>query len=167
MKIKLPTKQFIFPTLLLLLPALAAAESISGRVVAVADGDTLTILSHEKTEIKIRLAAIDAPEKAMPYGQRSKQSLSDLCFNKSASIEVIDTDRFGRTVGVVTCDRVNANETQVKAGMAWVYRKYAEGFGHLYPLEEAAKKSKRGLWADPDALAPWEWRKNNKNGRRP
>jgi len=148
--------------ILLLLPTFALADTLIGQVVSVADGDTLTLLTAEKTEIKIRLAAIDAPEKAMPYGQKSKQNLSDICFGKQALVEVVDTDRYGRTVGVITCSGINANESQVKKGMAWVYRKYAEGFGHLYPLEESAKNSKLGLWVDQDPTPPWEWRRANR-----
>lgn len=140
----------------------AAAETISGRVISIADGDTLTILNSENIQIKVRLAAIDAPEKAQAFGNRSKQSLSDMCFGKQAKIEVVDTDRYGRTVGTVTCGEVRANDAQVASGMAWVYQKYAEGFGHLHPLEESAKASKEGLWSDPSPTPPWEWRKQNR-----
>lgn len=140
----------------------AFAETISGNVISVADGDTLTILNSENIQIKVRLAAIDAPEKTQAFGNRSKQSLSDMCFGRQAKVEVVDTDRYGRTVGTVTCDDVRANDAQVASGMAWVYRKYAEGFGYLYPLEEIAKASKKGLWSDPSQTAPWEWRKQNR-----
>lgn len=148
-----------FFAFLLLLPVSALAETISGRVVSVADGDTLTILTTEKTEIKIRLAAIDAPEKAMPFGQQSKQSLSELCFRKQATAETVDIDRYGRTVAAITCEGVLANDAQVKNGLAWVYRKHSKGFEHLFPLEDAAKASGIGLWADKGPTPPWEWRK--------
>ncbi len=141
------------------LPINACAETLYGRVVGVSDGDTLTILTNSKSQVKIRLAAIDAPEKSQAFGSQSKQALSDTCFGKAASIEIVDTDRYGRTVGVVTCDGVRANDAQVSAGMAWVYRKYAEGFGHLYKLEEGARASQIGLWRDKNPTPPWEWRK--------
>lgn len=134
------------------------AGLISGEVVGISDGDTLTLVK-ERTQYKIRLAGIDAPEKAQPFGQKSKQSLSNFCFSKIATVDVVDTDRYGRYVGVVTCERINANDAQVQAGMAWVYRKYAKGFGHLYALEDEAKGNQRGLWADKHPVEPWVWRK--------
>ena len=148
----------ILATIALLAALPSVADTISGRVVGISDGDTLTILQGT-TEKRIRLAAIDAPEKAQPYGQRSKQALSSLCFNKPATSEVVDIDRYGRFVSVVSCAGVNANETQVKTGMAWIYRKYAKGFGHLYPLEDEARAHQRGLWADDRPMEPWLWRK--------
>jgi len=142
---------------------MAYAETIIGRVVGVSDGDTLTILDSSNTQFKIRLAAIDAPEKAQPFGQRGKQKLSDLCFGKSASIQVISTDRYGRSVGDVACAGINANEVMVRSGLAWVYRKYDNGHEHFYAIEEDAKSVRRGLWADDNPTPPWEWRKANRN----
>jgi len=153
----------ILLSLILSLSAIAHAETITGRVVGVSDGDTLTILDSTNTEYKIRLAAIDAPEKAQPFGQRGKQKLSDLCFGKSASIQVISTDRYGRSVGDVDCAGVNANEVMVQSGLAWVYRKYDKGYGHLYGLEEDARNTRRGLWSDNNPTPPWEWRKSKRN----
>ena len=144
-------------TLSISLPTLA--DTIEGRVVGVSDGDTLTLLDASKTQIKIRLAAIDAPEKAMPFGQRSKEKLSDICFGKQASVNVVDADRYGRTVGEINCEGVNANEEMIKSGLAWVYRKYAKGYSHFYAFEDEAKAAKRGLWVDPNPVAPWDWRK--------
>ena len=141
----------------------AHSETIDGRVVGIADGDTLTLLDAGNMQFKIRLAAIDAPEKAQAFGQRGKEQLSEICFGKQASVNVVDTDRYGRTVGEVVCDGTNANEAMIKSGLAWVYRKYAKGYGHLYAFEDEAKTTKRGLWADPNPTAPWEWRKAKRN----
>lgn len=135
------------------------AETLEGRVIGISDGDTLTLLDASKTQVKIRLAAIDAPEKAQPFGQRSKERLSDICYDKQATVGLVDTDRYGRTVGEVVCDGTNANETMIKSGMAWVYRKYVKGYSHLYAFEDEAKATKRGLWIDPNPVAPWDWRK--------
>lgn len=135
------------------------ADTINGSVIGIADGDTLTILDGSYSEHKVRLAAIDAPEKAQPFGQKSKQAMSDLCYRKQATVVVIDTDRYGRSVGEVTCDGVYANEAMLQQGMAWVYRKYAKGYGHFYRVEDEAKSLGRGLWADANPVAPWEWRK--------
>lgn len=145
-------------TLFALNPVSAGADSITGQVIGISDGDTLTLL-QEHTELKIRLAAIDAPEKDQPFGQKSKQSLSDFCFKKTATAEIVDKDRYGRYVAVVSCGKTIVNDAQVQAGMAWVYRKYAKGFGHLYSLEREAQESHLGLWVDKHAIEPWLWRR--------
>lgn len=152
-----------FLIILLCLSLSAAAETLTGKVIKVADGDTLTILTADKEQTKVRLAAIDAPEKAQPFGERSKHSLSAMCFGKSATIDVVDLDRYGRTVGVVTCDGVEVNRTQVSRGMAWAYRKHIKGFEFLIEEERKARSLKSGLWADPDPTPPWEWRKARKD----
>lgn len=136
----------------------SADGSISGRVVGVADGDTLTVLDAESQQHKIRLAGIDAPEKAMPFGQVGKQKLSEMCFGKQATVTVVNTDRYGRTVGDVQCEETHANEEMVRGGFAWVYRHYDKGFEYFYPLEQAAKDAGLGLWADADPTPPWQWR---------
>jgi endonuclease YncB( thermonuclease family) len=126
-----------------LLSASASAEEIIGRVVGVADGDTLTILVNGHEQIKVRLAEIDAPEKAQPFGQQSKQSLSDLCFGKNAVLQKTDTDRYGRTVAKVYCAGVYANAEQIRIGLAWAYRKYLHDQS-LLDLENEARTAKRG-----------------------
>jgi len=152
----------ILPLILLFLCGIARADTLSGTVVGVSDGDTLTIVNDSKVQYKIRLAAIDAPEKAQAFGQQAKKQLSTICFNKQASIIVVDTDRYGRTVGLVGCEGTNANQEMVRSGFAWVYRKYAKGYDDLYTLEDAAKTERRGLWADKNPVPPWEWRKANR-----
>ena len=136
------------------------AETFFGTVVGIADGDTLTILTALKDQHKIRLSEIDAPEKSQPFGSKSKQSLSDLCFGKKAEVIAHTKDRYKRTVARVTCAVIDVNAEQVERGMAWVYRRYAKGHG-LYVLEHGAKMGKRGLWADSAPTPPWEWRKNS------
>lgn len=139
-----------------LLPLLARAADIEGQVVGVADGDTLTVL-HERIQIKVRLAEIDAPEKAQPFGQRSRQSLADLCFQKPVLVEAKGHDRYGRTIGRVRCAGVDANSEQVRRGMAWVYDRYVTDRA-LYAIQADARADRRGLWADANPLPPWEWR---------
>lgn len=146
---------------LVLLAASVQAGDLQGRVVGVADGDTLTVLVAGNEPHRIRLAEIDAPEKAQPFGQRSKQSLSALCFARQARVQVQDHDRYGRIVGRVICDGVDANAAQVERGMAWVYDRYAHD-PRLYRLQSAAQAAKRGLWADPKPIPPWEWRRHKK-----
>ncbi len=138
-----------------------AQQTLNGDVVAVADGDTLTILDADLTQYRIRLAGIDAPEKSQPFGQVAKQKLSALCYDKPAHIVVVSIDRYNRVVGDVTCDQVHANAEMVRTGLAWVYRQYAKNFEYLLPLEKAARESRVGLWMDPRPTPPWQWRRNN------
>ncbi|PXV82465.1 thermonuclease family protein [Nitrosomonas eutropha] len=137
------------------------AEQLTGRVVAISDGDTLTILDSSKKQIKIRMAGIDTPESKQPYGTKAKQELSDLAFGKTATIEVEATDRYKRKVGRVYVNRVNINAEMVKRGAAWVYPQYANDL-LLYSLEHEARLNRRGLWKLPDneRVPPWLWRKN-------
>jgi micrococcal nuclease len=141
----------------LLFPLTLALPAHSAEVIRIADGDTLTVLEGRR-QVKIRLANIDAPERRQSYGNRSRQSLAALCFRKEATYEVQDIDRYGRTVAVVTCNGVNANRHQVQTGMAHVYTRYNKD-RDLPALQEQAKASKRGLWADPEPVPPWEFRR--------
>lgn len=125
-------------------------------VIGISDGDTLTVL-HNQQQIKIRLAEIDAPEKAQPFGTKAKQSLAALCFQVQAEIKPEKRDRYGRTVARLSCNGHDASTAQVTAGMAWVYRKYSTDPA-LPPLEAQARAANRGLWADPAPIPPWEWR---------
>ncbi len=120
----------------------------------------MTLLVDSKP-LKIRLANIDAPEKKQPFGQRSKQSLSDLCWKKDAQYQAQAIDRYKRTVAVVTCDGINANTTQVQRGLAWVYTKYNKD-QRLPALEQEVKSSGIGLWSDVSPIPPWLWRKSKK-----
>ena len=130
-------------------------------VISVADGDTLTVLCNGSKQVKIRLSEIDAPEKRQPFGNRSMQSLSGMCLQKKAKIKPQTKDRYGRTVARVICDGVDANEEQIRRGMAWVYDKYVRD-QNLYSIQNKARTSKIGLWADSKAIKPWEYRRKNK-----
>ena len=130
-------------------------------VIGVADGDTLTVLCNGNKQLKIRLSEIDAPEKRQPFGNRSMQSLSGMCLQKKAKIKPQTKDRYGRTVARVICDGIDANEEQVKRGMAWVYDKYVRD-RNLYSIQDKARASKIGLWADNKPIKPWEYRRQNK-----
>lgn len=138
----------------------SAHDTISGQVVGVADGDTLTVLDEAYRTHKIRLAGIDAPEKAQAFGQIGKQKLAALCYLKQATVEVINTDRYGRTVGDVTCEGIHANEEMVRGGYAWAYRQYSNGFEYLFAIEEQAKLAQLGLWENANPIPPWAWRRS-------
>ncbi len=130
-------------------------------VVAISDGDTLTARCQNgraSTTIKVRLAEIDAPETAQRFGRRSKRHLSDICFRKSAEIKPVATDSYGRTVAHVKCGATDASGEQVRAGMAWVFTRYAPRSSALYQVELDARSARRGLWIDRNPVAPWEWR---------
>jgi len=145
--------------------AISAGARLAGEVISVADGDTLTVFNREaRTTHKVRLAHIDAPEKAQPFGSRAKQALSAICFGKQAKVLVVDADRYGRNVGQVSCDGIDATQKMVADGMAWVYRKYAPRESELLALEQNARADKRGLWVDGNAIPPWEFRRFNGGG---
>lgn len=149
--------------------SLLAAGTVTGRIVGVTDGDTVKILTADKHEIKVRLYGIDSPESAQDFGQAAKKKTSEIAFGKEASVEIIDSDRYGREVGIVrTGEGSSVNEQLVAAGLAWRYPQYCK----LEPLctdlgrlEQEARTAKRGLWADPAPAAPWQWRKDKKKER--
>ena len=136
------------------------SQEYGGKVIGISDGDTITILTSNKEQIKIRLAEIDAPESNQPYGKRSKQLLSELVFNKNVLVKKETIDRYKRIVGRVYIGDVYVNAAMIEAGGAWVYRKYATD-ASLFILEEKARKAKIGLWGLPEAqqMPPWEWRR--------
>lgn len=149
---------------LLVLSFGCSADTITGRVVAVSDGDTIKVLDSERRQHTIRLSGIDAPEKAQPFGQRSKESLSRMVYGKDVAVEWSKRDKYGRIVGKVLIDGTDANLEQIKAGMAWFYRRYAKELAaddaDAYEQAEGlAMKQKAGLWSDSGATAPWEWRR--------
>ena len=144
--------------MLLMFLFVVAVPAFADQVIGIADGDTLTVLRDRKP-LKIRLANIDAPEKKQPFGERSKQSLSDICYRKNATYSIQDVDRYGRTVAVVTCDGVEANSAQVERGLGWVYSRYNKD-PYLPKLQAAAKSARRGLWSDNNPTPPWEFRKS-------
>ena len=136
------------------------SPTLDGRVVGISDGDTLTIMDATKKTHKIRLAYIDAPESGQAFGQTAKRQLSTICFDRQARVVVVDTDRYQRSIGVVTCDGVNANRSMVEAGLAWVYRRYAPLTTSWAAFEEKARRERRGLWSVASPVAPWDYRAN-------
>jgi endonuclease YncB( thermonuclease family) len=146
---------FLFVALALA-PCLALAD-FAGHVVKVTDGDTITVLV-KKRQVRVRLESIDAPESKQAFGKRSQQSLAQLCAAKTAIVVSTGKDRYGRTLGWVLCDGIEANTEQVRRGMAWVYVQYAARNSPLYGLEAGARRQRVGLWADTHPIAPWDWR---------
>ena len=135
----------------------AFADTLQGRVVTIADGDTITVLDADKVQHKIRLTGIDAPEKAQAFGNKSKQALADMVFGKDVQVEEHGKDKYKRTLGRVLVNGIDANAEMVRQGYAWVYRKYSKN-PDLLRLEAEAREAKRGLWVDAEPVPPWEWR---------
>ncbi len=134
-------------------------------MVGVSDGDTITVLHNGKGE-RIRLHGIDCPEKRQAFGNRAKQFTSTLVFGKAVTVQVMDRDRYGRTVGMVLLpDGRSLNHELVRAGLAWWYWRYTPDDETLEQLEREARAAKHGLWADPHAVPPWEWRRMRKRDR--
>jgi len=142
----------------------SASKIIQGKVVSVADGDTITVLDAEKTQHKIRLQGIDAPEKVQAFGAKSKQALYEMVHGKTVQVSFEKSDKYGRILGKVLLDGQDICHQQIKAGLAWHYKKYQ----NQQPLadrdaysasETAAKNEKLGLWSDPRPVAPWDFRK--------
>lgn len=158
-------KRFTSLVLALLCPLILQAETLTGRVVKVIDGDTVTLLDASKIQHKIRLAGIDAPESKQPYGQKSKEALSALVAGQQDEVDWHKRDRYGRVVGKIIAGVRDVNLAQVRAGMAWWYRKYANEQSpvdqRLYKDAEAkAKQASVGLWSGKNPIPPWEWRKS-------
>lgn len=145
------------------LSTVISAETISGKVVAVKDGDTIVVLDEAKTQHTIRLAGIDAPEKKQAFGQRSKESLSDLLFGKPVSVETSKRDKYQREIGKVLVAGLDANLEQIKRGMAWHYKAYereqlSEDRNAYAVAEVAARTERTGLWSDAYPIPPWDYR---------
>lgn len=156
----------LLASLLVAIPSFA--DTLQGRVVGIADGDTVTVLDASNTQFKIRLMGIDAPEKKQAFGNKSKESLSALVFNKQVTVEYSKRDKYGRTVGKILVGGVDANLEQVRSGMAWHYKQYqkeqsVEDRSTYAQAEEKARIEKRGLWVDKEPIAPWDFRKEKKH----
>ncbi|MDR1762687.1 MAG: thermonuclease family protein [Dysgonamonadaceae bacterium] len=130
-------------------------------VTGIIDGDTFRGLTKDNEEIKFRIYAIDAPEKAQAYGTRSRQYLSNLIFKQTVGIKIQKkSDQYGRPVAwVFTEDGRDVSAEMLKAGMAWHY-KYFDKTKKYADLEAEARKAKVGLWADDNPVAPWDFKKN-------
>ena len=156
----------IFILLLLVLVFPAHAETLTGRVIGVTDGDTLKVLDAKRVVHKIRLAGIDAPEKKQEFGQKSKANLSALTHNQKATLQCQKEDRHRTKVCVVSVDGVDVGLEQLKSGLAWWYRKDANkqslhdrlNYGEA---EFNARKQRISLWQSDQPIPPWQWQEKN------
>ncbi len=148
---------FMITMLAVTLPAFT--DSFAGKVVSVTDGDTIQVMHDGKAE-KIRLHGVDCPESSQAFGTRAKQFTSEQVFGKYVTVDVKDTDRYGRTVAdIITPDGTILNRELVKHGYAWWYKQYAPTDTILKSLQDDARNTKVGLWSDPSPIEPWNFRK--------
>jgi len=131
---------------------------LTGKAVRVADGDTFTLLSGTEQQ-RIRLYGIDCPERGQPFGRVATEFTRELLASGRIEVKEMDVDQYGRIVGIVfIADTINLNERLLQAGLAWHYKAY-DSNPFWAAMELDARATKRGLWAAPDAIAPWRWRR--------
>ncbi len=168
----------IFSLISLILYSPALADTLQGKVVKIADGDTVTILDGTGKKHRIRLAGIDAPEKDQPFGNISTQGLNKLVSGRIVTIEYEKRDRYKRIIGKVLVDppgevfcmaldcvkKIDAGLEQIKSGLAWHYKRYqmeqSEVDRRLYSEAELKSRARQiGLWVSKDKIPPWQWRR--------
>lgn len=149
--------------LFLLIPSTSLAWE--GKVVGISDGDTIQVMHNGKAE-KIRLYGIDCPESHQDFGGKAKQFTGAMAFGKIVDVKTMDTDRYGRTVGLVHVNGKILNEELIKAGLAWHYTRYCkEPFCSKWQIyQEEAKSKKIGLWSMREPIPPWDFRRAARNG---
>ncbi|MDX1960871.1 MAG: thermonuclease family protein [Leptospiraceae bacterium] len=150
-------KNFIYSAIVFIYSISIYAETFSGKVVSVHDGDTVRILVENK-QVKVRLFGIDAPETNQAFGTKSKEALKSLVHKKQVTVDHKGKDQFGRTLGVIFLEGKDINLEMLKLGMVWVYKIHRKK-GPYLSAEEEAKKNSIGLWADKDPTPPWIFRK--------
>ncbi len=144
---------------------ICGSNIFSAKVIGITDGDTFTVLTKDKKQIKIRLEGIDCPEKGQDFGLKATTAISELCFNKNVRVEETGKDAYKRVLAYVYVGDVCVNKELIKQGMAWHFKKYNKN-KELADLELKAKKEKTGLWSMDNPKAPWDWRKEKKDKRK-
>jgi micrococcal nuclease len=151
--------------------AIGAGPLTPGLVVAISDGDTITLLTEDKRQLKIRLVGIDTPEKKQAFGTKARDHLASRIFKHDVEVDLRKQDQYGRHLGVIYMNGTDINQSMIQEGYAWFYKHYAKE----QPKEEAlryakaeadARSKQRGLWADPNPVPPWEFRKEAKEEAR-
>jgi len=168
-------KRFFALTLILAAMATSALAGdadrkiLHGQIVRVVDGDTVVLSTDDRERVRVRLYGIDCPEKAQPGGPMATAAITRLANYREADVEVFDTDKYGRAVGVISLeDGRNVNRELVRDGFAWVYPKYCrEDFcDEWQDLEDRAKTAREGIFANPHAAEPWKYRKTRSDGKK-
>ncbi|TWP31815.1 thermonuclease family protein [Apibacter muscae] len=151
----------LFFLLSFLVSTFLLSQTLSGRVIKVADGDTVTILTDENEQIKIRLYGIDCPEKGQDFSSKATAFTSSFCFGKIVKVTQKGLDRYGRVLGIILIGKKNLNEELLKNGLAWHY-KYFDKTQKYVDLEQEAKNNKLNIWSMNNPIAPWDFRKKPK-----
>ena len=144
-------------TVCLGLMAPATAQTLTGTVVAVHDGDTISIRTSTST-VRVRLYGIDCPEYQQPFSARARQFTSKMVFKREVHVRSEGTDRYDRLLGRVVVDGVELNEALVRNGLAWHYEIRVSD-RTLADAERHARAAKVGIWSQPDPIPPWRWRR--------
>jgi micrococcal nuclease len=155
-------KSGILALMLFLLPQ-AELKTKTGEVISVKDGDTLIFKDNRDKIYKVRLADIDAPEIAQPFGRPAKRLLEDLALDKVVRVNYTQVDKYGRLIGeIYLADGKMLNEEAIKAGLAWHYRVKNPHSTFLEKMEYKAWKKKLGLWVQDKPIPPWEFRRESR-----
>ncbi len=155
-------------TMIFFAASIAQAAQLEGKVVTVADGDTVTILTAERVQTRVRLVGIDAPERGQSFGTRARLALAALAYQRQVTVEYKKKDRYGRILGKLLVNGMDANLEQIKSGMAWHYKPNPRDLSppdriRYAQAELEAQAAGRGLWSDRHAVAPWDFRKNQRS----
>ena len=138
---------------------LLAQATYTGRVVAVHDGDTVTVATATG-RVKVRLAGIDSPEVGQKWASQARDFTASLVLNRTVVVESSGSDQYGRVLGDVRVNGVDVNEAVVRQGLAWPY-----DLGSVDPrivaAERVARAERAGLWSDPSPMPPWQWRRTH------
>lgn len=152
-------------SLILLFIPLYFLSQYSAKVIGIKDGDTIVVLLEDKTQKTLRLAEVDCPESGQPFGKNAKHFTSNEVFGKEIDFWTTDTDRYGRTIAKVFYDDGKYLSAElIENGFGWWYHWYSTD-KRLKKLEQEARINKRGLWSDPNAISPWDWRKIQRENR--
>lgn len=161
------------------IPAFAKepVRTIEGMVTKVSDGDTIQVTDQLGTKVKVRFYGMDAPETeksnkktgkvsklGQPYGEEAFQALRQKIDRQRVRLDVMDIDRYGRTVSIVWLGNRNINREMVAEGWAWAYRQYLDRAhaSEYISAEEQARKAQKGIWQQNNPQPPWEFRKSLK-----
>ncbi len=151
-------KAVLFLVLFLSIATAAFGQRFPVTVVGITDGDTFTVINRDKLQLKVRIIGIDAPEKKQAYGNKSRQTLSDLIFQQQIEIDVQYQEKWGRYAAkVYLADGRDVGLLMLQAGMAWHNVNYDKTPAYA-AAEKTARKAKKGLWADAHPVAPWDFR---------
>ncbi len=147
----------VWGTILMVMPL--RGEWMHGTCIRITDGDTATVLVQGQEQVRIRFWGIDSPEKGQPFGTQARQKLAELIFGKHVRVDVVEYDRYGRSIGKVHVGNLYANLEMIRCGMAWHYREYAPYDTELSAAECEARSKRIGIWSHAHPVPPWQWRR--------